>query len=364
MKRPDTPRLRARQAGRARRATLAWIVALVALLPAACGGDGRDVLIVYSPHGRDLLTHYEMAFEALHPEVDVQWVDMGSQEVLDRLRSERANPQADVWFGAPEQMFEVATEEGLLEPFRPTWADALPREARDPDGHWHGTYLTPEVLAYNEEAVSREEAPADWDDLLDPRWRGQVILREPMASGTMRTIFSHIIYRESEGTGDPTAGYQWLLRLDAQTREYALNPTLLYQKLARQEGLVTMWAMPDILALRATTGLPINYRLPEGGTPVVVDAVAVVSGSGNPEMARVFVEFVGNRESILEATERFFRIPARTDIPPEEFPDWLQADLPHIRPMEADRALLRERTSEWMRYWDDRIRRRGAREGY
>lgn len=340
------------------------VAMLLALLPAACGGDGREPLIIYSPHGRELLSHYEAAFEALHPEVDVQWVDMGSQEVLERLRSERANPQADVWFGAPEQMFEVAAEDGLLEAFEPTWAGALPPEAKDPEGLWHGTYLTPEVLAYNEVAVSREEAPRDWDDLLDPRWRGQVILREPMASGTMRTIFSHIIYRESQGTGDPEAGYEWLLRLDAQTREYALNPTLLYQKLARQEGLVTMWAMPDILTLRATTELPIHYRIPEGGTPVVVDGVAVVRGSGNPEMARAFVEFVGNRESILEAAERFFRIPARTDIPVEEFPDWLQEDLPLIRPMEADRALLRERTSEWMRHWDDRIRRRGAREGY
>jgi iron(III) transport system substrate-binding protein len=339
------------------------VSALLLPLAAACG-DGREPLVVYSPHGRELLSHYEAAFEFLHPGVDVQWVDMGSQEVLERVRSERANPQADVWFGAPEQMFEAAAEDGLLEPFVPTWAEHVPPEAKDPEGRWHGTYLTPEVLAYNEVAVPREEAPADWDDLLDPRWRGQVILREPLASGTMWTIFSHIIYRESEGTGDPTAGYEWLLRLDAQTREYALNPTLLYQKLARQEGLVTMWAMPDILTLRATTELPIHYRIPESGTPVVVDAVAVVRGTRRPELARAFVEFVGSRESILEASERFFRIPARTDIPLEELPEWAREDIPRIRPMEADRALLRERTAEWMRYWDERIRRRGVREGY
>jgi iron(III) transport system substrate-binding protein len=335
----------------------------VLLAPAACD-DGREVLIVYSPHGRELLSHYEEAFEALHPEVNVQWVDMGSQEVLERLRSERANPQAHVWFGAPEQMFEVAAEDGLLEPFEPSWADALPPEARDPQGRWHGTYLTPEVIAYNEDALSHDEAPADWDDLLDPRWRGQVILREPMASGTMRTIFAHIIYRESQGTGDPEAGYEWLLRLDAQTREYALNPTLLYQKLARQEGLVTMWNMPDILTLRATTGLPIAYRLPEGGTPVVVDAVAVVAGHDDSATARDFVEFLGSREAILTAAERFFRVPARTDLPMDEMPEWLQEELPRLRTMEADRALLRERTPQWMRYWDERIRRRGEREGY
>lgn len=351
--------------GRAGRAG-AWILALVVAGGAlgACADDGREALIVYSPHGRDLLTHYEEAFEARNPGVDVQWVDMGSQEVLDRIRSEQANPQADVWFGAPEQMFEVAAEEGLLEPVTPSWAEHLLPEARDPEGRWHGTYLTPEVLAYNEEALDADEAPADWDDLLDPRWRGEVILREPMASGTMRTIFAHIIYRESGGTGDPEAGYEWLLRLDAQTREYALNPTLLYQKLARQEGLVTMWNMPDILTLRATTDLPIAYRLPESGTPVVVDAVAVVGGSERREAAEAFVEFVGSEEAILDAAELFFRVPARQDIPTERLPEWARQELPRLRIMEADRELLRERTSEWMRHWDDRIRRRGEREGF
>ena len=93
-------------------------VAVIAL--AACGSDGRTVLTVYSPHGKDLLQYYEDGFEKANPSIDVQWVDMGSQEVLDRLRAEAANPQADVWFGAPAEIFERAAKEGLLEPHRPT----------------------------------------------------------------------------------------------------------------------------------------------------------------------------------------------------------------------------------------------------
>ena len=98
-----------------------WLLC-VALI-GACGGDsGKTVLTVYSPHGKDLLQHYEQAFERADSTIDVQWVDMGSQEVLDRLRAEAANPQADVWFGAPAEIFERAAKEGLLQPYRPTWA--------------------------------------------------------------------------------------------------------------------------------------------------------------------------------------------------------------------------------------------------
>src|SRR5213596_769174 len=79
-------------------------LALLALAP-SCGGDKRTPLVVYSPHGRDLLTLFAHRFEQLHPDVVVHWLDMGSQEVHDRLRSERANPQADVWFGGPGTIF-------------------------------------------------------------------------------------------------------------------------------------------------------------------------------------------------------------------------------------------------------------------
>ena len=63
---------------------LVWFLGLATGLATACFSDGRRALIVYSPHGRDLLAHYERAFEAAHPDVDVQWMDMGSQEILDR----------------------------------------------------------------------------------------------------------------------------------------------------------------------------------------------------------------------------------------------------------------------------------------
>src|SRR5438034_524434 len=105
---------------------------VLVLLTTACQGDGRTPLVIYSPHGRDLLTLLERRFEALHPDVDVRWLDMGSQEVYDRLRSERANPQADVWFGGPATIFARGARDSLLESFRPTWVEALEPHGRGP----------------------------------------------------------------------------------------------------------------------------------------------------------------------------------------------------------------------------------------
>lgn len=339
-----TPRARA----------LALACALALLAGCGGGGDGRTVLTVYSPHGRDVLEGFEEAFEAANPGVDVQTVDMGSQEVLDRLRSERANPQADVWFGAPSTTFEDAARQGLLEPHVPAWAGRLPAEARSPQGLWHGTWLTPEVIAYNTKAVPAAEVPRDWDGVLDPKWKGKVLIRDPMASGTMRVIFGMIVQRSLRATGDTAQGFQWLRRLDGQTREYVLNPTLLYQKLAREEGVISLWDMPDIEAIRGK--YPIDYVIPESGTPLVVDAVAVVKGTRNAEVARRFVDWVGDTPALLLAARRYHRLPARGDVPADSLPERLRAAQARIRPEPMDWAQLQAQGPAWMRWWDEHVR--------
>ncbi|HJU89268.1 MAG TPA: extracellular solute-binding protein [Gemmatimonadaceae bacterium] len=333
-------------------------VAGAALLVACGGGDGRTILTVYSPHGKALLEQYEREFEAANSAVDVQWVDMGSQEVLDRLRAESANPQADVWFGAPAEIFERASNENLLEPYRPTWAATVPDEARDPQDRWYGTYLTPEVIAYNTEAVSAADAPKDWDDVLDPKWKGKILIRDPIASGSMRAIFGAQIARSIAQTGSPEGGYEWLRRLDANTKEYTLNPTILYQKLGRQEGVVTLYNMPDIATLKQRFNIPVTYVIPASGTPVLVDGIAIVRGSKHPEIARRYYESVTTPAALISAARAHLRIPARTDIPNDSLPDWIREAQAQIKPMPLDRALLAQHLDEWMKYWDSNIRNR------
>lgn len=313
--------------------------------------------MVYSPHGPDLLRTFEQRFEAQYPDVDVQWLDMGSQEVLDRLRSERANPQADVWFGGPSQMFMSAAAEGLLAPFTPSWGGEV-GDYRDADGRFHAVYLTPLMIAYNAEAIDSAAAPHDWDEVLDPRFAGDVLIRDPVASGTMRTIFGMMIQRSIRRTGAPDAGFDWLRRLDAQTREYVLNPTLLYQKLGRREGTITLWDMPDIEMARLRSGYPLRYIFARSGTPLVEDAIAVVQGSRNPELAQRFVDFVGSEEEVLVAAREHFRLPARGDIPAEALPEGLRVAREVIVPEPIDWQVLHERGAEWMRYWDENVRGR------
>ena len=325
---------------------------------AACRGDGRVPLTIYSPHGRDLLGLMEKEFERAHPDVDVRWLDMGSQEVYDRLRSEKANPQADVWYGGPDTIFARGVRDGLLAPYRPGWADAVVPSSRHAGDLYFGLYRTPAMPVYNSKAITAAEAPREWDDLLDPKWKGKILIRDPLASGTMRAVWGYILAKSVRETGSPAAGFAWLAKLDAQTKEYVFNPILLYEKIVRQEGLITIWDLPDTL-LERERGSPLQYVFPKSGTPVIDDSVGLVAGSRHAEAAKAFIEFLGSKPMQRLAAEKTYRLPARTDLG-EELPAWARDVERDMVVAEIDWPLLEKDGSEWMATWDRTIRGRGA----
>ncbi len=330
---------------------------LLALALSGCGDD-RTRLVLYSPHGRDLLSLLEAEYERLNPEVNVQWLDMGSQEIHDRVRSEAANPQADVWFGGPDTIFARGAADGLLAPYRPEWAEQVPPTSRNPDDLYFGVYQAVPILFFNSDTVDAASAPTDWDDLLDERWRDKIIIREPLASGTMRTAFGMVLARSVAETGGLERGLEWLRRLDGQTKEYVQNPALLFEKLIRREGDLTIWELTDAL-LQQQRGVPLDYRFPTSGTPIIDDAIGLVKGARNPEAAKRFIDWVGGRDATLLVVREVFRLPARHDFAPEELPEWAREAIDGIVPAEVDWDLIAEEGSGWMARWDREVRGKG-----
>ena len=330
---------------------------LIAMVLASCSRSGtkQRSLLIYTPHGQDLLKDFIARFKQIHPDIDVQFLDMGSRQVLERVRAERNRPQADLWWGAAHTTFQTAADENLLAPYRPTWADKVPETARDSQDRWFGTYETPEVIVYNSELVKAEDAPKDWDEVLDPRWRDKLLIRTPLPSDSMRAIFGAMIWRFYKDSNSPNGGYDWLRRLDANVHEYTADGTFLMQKLVRGEGLITLWDMPDVRLYREKKHFNVDYVIPRSGTPVITDGIAIIKGAPHSDEARLFYEFVTTPESLAYGAHQYYRIPARTDLDRTQLPAWMNE--PFTR-MPLDWDLLRKESNEWMRYWDAEIKGR------
>jgi iron(III) transport system substrate-binding protein len=318
--------------------------------------QSRHRLLIYTPHGQDMLRDFIGRYTQQYPDTDIQFLDMGSREILERVTLERNRPQADLWWGASHTTFKGAADQDLLATYRPTWANQVDATALDDKDRWFGTYETPQVIAYNSEAVSASDAPHDWDDVLNPKWRDKVLIRNPTPSDTMRTIFDAMIWRFYKDSKSPQQGYDWLRKLDANVHEYTADGTLLMQKIGRREGLITLWDMPDVRLFQEQKHLPVAYVLPSSGTPVVIDGIAIIRGAPNEEEAKRFYEFVTTPESLIYAAFKYYRIPVRTDLDRSKLPSWMNE--PFIR-MELDWDVLEKEGNEWMKYWDTQIRGRG-----
>lgn len=346
-----------------RKSALIGASAAMMLALAACSGGGGDAgsggggdsdasLTIYTARNTNITDFVVKEFEAAYPEFEgnVEVLNMGAQEILERVRAESANPQADVWWGGTQQALAAGSEEELLAAWEPDFAADLDEAYKDPNGRWFGEILLPEVIMYNTDAISASEAPQDWDDLLDPKWKGDIIIRNVPPSGTMRSIFSSMIWRQSKDGSNPEPGYEWLRKLDANTGEYAANPSDLYLKMSRQQGTLSAWNLQDILIQANQQNMPFGYVVPESGAPVLVDGLGAIEG-GNTEAAQKFIEFLYQDDLRSTLASEYYQIPA---IEIENAPDWLnELDL---KPMGVDWDVIAEHQAEWIEYWNANIK--------
>ena len=74
-------------------------------------------------------------------------------------------------------------------------------------------------------------------------------------------------------------------------------------------------ALVAMMRLAERTKTPVGFIFPASGTPVLVDAIALVKGAKHPALAKEFYEYVTTPAALKDAAVKFLRIPTRTDLP-------------------------------------------------
>ncbi|MBW8269771.1 Fe(3+) ABC transporter substrate-binding protein [Caldovatus aquaticus] len=164
---------------RRRLVLLAAIGATAALVPAAAGraqqGGGGEVA-VYSAR------HYDtdrQLYEAFTREtgIRVRLIEGDADQLIARIRSEGRNSPADVLITVDAARLARAKEAGLTAPHGSALiAERVPAALRDPDGHWFAVSQRARAIMYDRERGA-PEGLARYEDLADPRFRGQICVR-------------------------------------------------------------------------------------------------------------------------------------------------------------------------------------------
>src|SRR5579862_2134757 len=119
--------------------------------------------------------------------VKVQYIEGGSGGVVERVAKEKTNPQADVLVTLPPFM-QRAEATGLLQPFKPTAADAIDGG----DGSYQPLVNNFQNFIYN--AATLKEPPKSFDDLLDPKFKGKIQYSTPGQAGDGTAVMLQVVH--------------------------------------------------------------------------------------------------------------------------------------------------------------------------
>jgi len=291
-------------------------LAMGALLLAAAGTAGAEQkLVIYSANDSTL---NDLVFPAFTKEtgIEVESVSTGSGVLMKRIQAEKDNPQGDIIWGVSRSLLQ--TNKAYFAPYKSKEIAAIPADFLDPDNLWTGTNVHILVVTQNTNVLPEAQAPRSWDDLVDPKRKGQIAFTDPANSGSAYTNATMLV---DHWGGE--AGWAKLQALFANTR--ILNrSTLVFQGVGNGEyglGISLEYAG----ALWASNGAPVRNIYPADGTLAMLEGVAIIKGGRNPDAAMAFVDYINRKdvcEMMLKAT---FRRPARQDLDLASLPGHMPA---------------------------------------
>lgn len=252
-------------------------------------------VVLYCPESPDLSAKIGKAFEEeTGIKVNVQYG--GTNAIVNRLVAEKNNPNADVWYGGGGLLsFLYAKREGITTPYIPPIFKDLPVQKgnvylRDKDWNFVGAEVFVIGFAINPKFLSKEEAPKTWDELLDPKWKGQIQMPNPAASGTATlTVLSMLMQARRAGRPE-SDGWAYFDKLNKNVILYPESgaaPTRAVAKGDVKIGICFSF-MPWSLAARNES---VAFILPQQ-TPVVANPVALIRGSKRPENGKRLYDFI------------------------------------------------------------------------
>ena len=151
-----------------------WIGTLFAQesnLIQAARREGRVVWYTVAGESQQLA----LEFEKKYPFVKVEVVRSTVYPLLNRILNEArtGNHLFDV---VRQSTFTFAQliQKGLVQPYESPEREGFSAGWKDKQGYWTSTDDNYFVVGYNTRLVSERDAPRDWEDLLLPKWRGQI----------------------------------------------------------------------------------------------------------------------------------------------------------------------------------------------
>ena len=240
--------------------------------------------------GQDMVAR----FQARYPRVKLQLVRATAQVVYQRLLQDRSSGMrnCDVFSSSDISHFDQLMKQKRLLAWTPPNAANINPALKQlyVEGQYYPALISMMALAYNTDKVTAAEAPRNWPDLLDPKWKNKGAVGHPGFSGYAGTWAVLMTQLYGDGFIDKLARNNLLVGRSSNDSVTQLNSA---------ERIVA--AAPAYVAFEsAARGNPIRVVYPTDGALLMSSPIAILADAPHPAAAKLFLEwFLGPEVSKL-----------------------------------------------------------------
>jgi iron(III) transport system substrate-binding protein len=220
--------------------------------------------------------------------IQTNYQRMSSGEALARIRASKGNQEFDVWHGGPADGFMSAKGEDLLEPYVPQNAAQIPAQMKDKDGAWTGVYVGALGFCSNKSILKDLGLlpPTSWEDLLNPKLKGQVAMSHPALSGTAFTAFWTVVTLNNY---DVDKAFAYFKKLHQNILQYPKTGSAPGEMAGRGEIATAIIFAHDCIMFSEQGMGDLEVTFPKEGTGYEIGGVAIIKGARNEEAAKKYL---------------------------------------------------------------------------
>lgn len=246
-------------------------------------------------------------------------------EIEARVKAEAPNFNADMIIGCGSSTGFMAKKNGWDVPYiSPDWK-GVPDVFRDPQGNWYNIGNFSFVLVGNKDRLAKAglTMPKSWKDLLDPKWKGEIIMPSPLSSGTANMMrFSFLaLYGDDEG-------WKYLEALDKNIHHYTRSGNAPTDLVGRGEFILGITSDENVKK-RIDDGYPLIWSIPVEGTGYDGTFVLILKGTKKLEACKKIIDLLGTPEfsAIMAEIGYVTPRPAENKLYGKTLPKYINLDL-------------------------------------
>ena len=292
------------------RLSLALAVMVAGAAPARAA---EEKLVIYTAYEENELKDFWEQFKKDLPDLAAKasYIRASTGPIMARVEAERANPQADVIWGVFNDYLTGAAKKGLLEPYAAKESSAIAARFKHPENAWQGVTLLTVAFATNQKKLAELKLPPprSWADLLEPRYKGHIVMSNPSTSGTAYLLLASHVTRLGEDKA-----FAYYEALDKNLSQVTRSGGAPGRMAASGETPIGV-ALAYEVEVAKKQGAPIDVIFPSDGVAWTFEGDALVKGAKNPQNARRFLDWaMGKSAMTAYAAWRGTGI-TRTDVP-------------------------------------------------